>query len=247
MGGRWHLLQAGKRRKRMTILENTQLERRKVLGGMLAGGSVLLLPACATTGGFNLVEAIRQLLMLSSTRAFARLSAQGGYWDQGVSRLGLEGFLGNRGGVLAQILTSSLFRGRMENAFASVAERASDRAAPVVADAVRVIGVENAIALVRGEPTAATAFLRGSMGDALIQTMVPEVGQAMRIAQEPLVAQLLSRLSGVDVAGLSNSFSGKVNDVIWHEIGVEEAAIRANPRSTNDPLLIAVLTGASVL
>ena len=236
----------------MTILENTQfgqiqLERRKVLGGMLAGGSVLLLPACATTGGFNLVEAIRQLLMLSSTRAFARLSSEGGYWDQGISRLGLEGFLGNRGGVLAQILTSSLFRGRMENAFAHVAERASDRAAPVVADAVRVIGVDNAVALVRGEPTAATAFLRGNMGNALIETMVPEVGQAMRIAQEPLVGQLLSRLSGVDVAGLSSSFSGKVNDVIWHEIGVEEAAIRANPRATNDPLLIAVLTGANVL
>ncbi len=232
----------------MTILENTQIGRRTLLGGMLAGGSVLLLPGCTTMGGgFSLVEAIRQLLMLSSTRAFARLSAEGGYWDQGVSQLGLEGFLGNRGGVLAQILTSSLFRGRMERAFAGVAERASDRAAPVVADAVRVIGVENAIALVRGEPTAATAFLRGNLGDRLIQTMVPEVGQALRITQEPLVAQLLAQLTGVDVAGLSNSFSGKVNDVIWHEIGVEEAAIRANPRATNDPLLIAVLTGANVL
>lgn len=233
----------------MTLPENTQfgqiqLARRKVLGGMLAGGSVLLLPACATTSRFSLIDAIRQLLYLSSTRAFARLSAPGGYWDQGVSQLGLEGFLGNRGTVLAQILTSGLFRRRMERAFAGVAETASDRAAPVVADAVRVIGIDNAIALVRGEPTAATAFLRGNMGDALIQTMVPEVGQALRITQEPLVAQLLNQLTGVDVAGLSNTFAGRVNDVIWHEIGVEEAAIRADPLATNDPLLIGVLGAA---
>lgn len=229
----------------MTLLENTQfahiqIERRKVLGGMLAGGSLLLLPGCATTSRFSLIDAIRQLLYLSSTRAFARLTSPGGYWEQGVSQLGLEEFLGNRGTVLAQILTSGLFRRRMERAFAGVAETASDRAAPVVAEAVRVIGVENAIALVRGEPTAATAFLRGAMGDALVQTMVPEVGQALRAAQEPLVAQLLSQLTGVDVAGLSTSFAGRVNEVIWHEIGVEEAAIRA------DPLLIGVFGAARI-
>ena len=125
-------------------------------------------------------------------------------------------------------------------------KKASDRAAPAVADAVRVIGVQNAVALVRGGPTAATAFLRGEMGDSLIQTMVPEVGQALRIAQEPLVGQLLASLTRVDVTGVANSFSGKVNDVIWIEIGREESAIRANPQATGDPLLIAVLTAARV-
>lgn len=228
----------------MTILENTRSDRRQMLGGMLAGGSLLLLPGCATTSGFSLIDAIRQLLYLSSTRAFARLTNDGGYWDNGVTDLGLDGFLGTRGNVLAQILSSALFKSRLERAFAGIAEDASYRAAPLVTDAVRVIGVENAVALVRGGPTAATAFLRGEMGDALVQAMVPEVGQALRIAQDPLVGQLLSQLSGVDVPGVANTFSSQVNDVIWTEIGAEEAAIRANPRSTNDPLLIAVLTGS---
>ena len=228
----------------MTILENTRSDRRQMLGGMLAGGSLLLLPGCATTSGFSLVDAIRQLLYLSTTRAFARLTADGGYWDNGVTQLGLEGFLGTRGNVLAQILSSNLFKSRLERAFAGIAEDASYRAAPLVTDAVRVIGVQNAVALVRGGPTAATAFLRGEMGDALVQAMVPEVGQALRIAQEPLVGQLLSQLTGVDVPAVANTFSTRVNDVIWTEIGAEEAAIRANPQATNDPLLIAVLTGA---
>lgn len=215
------------------------LKRRTVLAGMLASGA-LTLPGCSTFGGFSFIDAIRQLLFLSSSHAFARLTADGGFWDESVDQLGLDSFMGNRGGVLASILTSALFKNRLDNAFADVAEKASDRAAPAVADAVRVIGIENAVALVRGGPTAATAFLRGEMGDSLIRTMVPEVGQALRIAQEPLVGQLLASLTGVDVTGVANTFSGTVNNVIWDEIGREEAAIRANPRSTNDPLLIGV-------
>lgn len=231
----------------MTAIYQAPLDRRRLLGTMVAGGAVLALPACTTTGGFSLVDAIRQLLYLSSTRAFARLTAEGGYWDDGVRTLGLEGIMGNRGGVLASILTSTVMRGRMERAFAGVARRASNRAAPLVADAVRVIGVDNAVALVRGEPTAATAFLRGNMGNMLVEAMVPEVGTAMRLAQEPLVAQLLQQLTGVDVANVSTAFSTRVNDAIWNEIGFEEAAIRRDPLSTNDPLLIGVFGAAARL
>lgn len=229
----------------MTVLENTTLGRRQLLGGIMAGGAVLALPGCATTGGgYSLVDAIRQLLYLSSTRAFARLTSDGGYWDNNVAQLDLEGFLGARGNVLGQILSSNLFKDRLARAFVPIAEEASWRAAPLVTDAVRVIGFQNALALVRGGPTAATSFLRGEMGNALVQAMVPEVGQALRVAQEPLVGQVLAALTGVDVARVANSFSTRVNDVIWTEIAAEEAAIRANPRSTNDPLLIAVLTGS---
>ncbi|MFC3097786.1 DUF4197 domain-containing protein [Alteraurantiacibacter palmitatis] len=228
-------------------LEKIGLDRRRMIGGLLAGGAVLTLPACATTQRWSLVDAIRQLLFLSSMNAFARLTAPGGYWDANVAQLGLEGFLGNRGNVLTSILTSALFKTRLERAFAGFARDASDRAAPLVTDAVRVIGFENAVALVRGGPTAATGFLRQQMGNALIEAMVPEVGRAMRIAQEPLVGQMLSALTGVDVPGVATTFSTRVNDVIWQEIGVEEAAIRANPRATNDPLLIGVFGAASYL
>ncbi len=230
----------------MTMIEKTAASRRGVLAGML-GASALALPGCSSFGGFSLVDAIRHLLFLSSSRAFARLTADGGYWDEGVELLGLDNIFGSRGGVLASILTSSLLKSRLDRAFIDIAERGSRRAAPLVADAVRVIGIENAVALVNGGPTAATGFLRGEMGNALVEAMVPEVGDAMRVAQEPLVAQILNELTGVDVARVSSTLSTRVNNVIWQEIGVEEAAIRANPQSTNDPLLIGVFGGASYL
>ena len=70
--------------------------------------------------------------------------------------------------------------------------------------------------------------------------MVPELGQAIRVAQNPVISNAIARLSGVDVAGVATRFSDDINDAIWTEMGVEEGEIRRNPRATNDPLLIGV-------
>jgi hypothetical protein len=218
------------------ILQN----RRALIAGSLATVGVLVLPGCATTGAFSFTEAIRRLLVLSSERAFVRLTAPGGFWDQQVAQIGLNRFFGNRGSVLGNILTSTLFKSRLEDVVADVAVDASYRAAPIVADTVRTIGWANAIDLIRGGPTAASSFLRQEMGLRLVEVMVPEVGQALRVAQDPLVGQLIAGLTGVDLGGVATTFSREVDDAIWTEIGREEAAIRADPGATRDPVLIGV-------
>lgn len=229
-------------------MENTSLRRRRgFLAGTIATAGLLALPACQSYGGISFTEAIRRLLVLSSERAFLRLTAPGGYWDQQVAQLGLERFFGTRGNVLGTILTSSLFKSRLEGVVANVAVDASYRAAPIVADTVRTIGFANAVALIRGGPTAASAFLRQEMGEALILAMLPQIGDALRVAEDPLVGQLLAGLTGVDVGRVARSFAEQVDDVVWGEIAREEAAIRANPRETRDPLLISVFGAGAAL
>ena len=219
--------------------------RRAFIAGSLATAAALALPGCATTGAFSFTEAIRRLLVLSSERAFVRLTAPGGFWDQQVAQIGLDRFVGNRGNVLTNILTSALFKDRLEGVVADIAVDASYRAAPIVTDAVRTIGWANAVDLSRGGPTAASSFLRQEMGEQLILAMLPEIGEAMRIAEDPLMGQLLSGLTGVDVQGVTRSFAREVDDAIWGEIGREEAAIRADPRATRDPVLISVFGPAA--
>lgn len=215
------------------------LARRGFLAGIGAAG-VLALPGCATYGGYSFTDAVARLLFLSSERAFDQMAAPGGFWDQQIAQIGFEDMLGARGGVLARILTSGLFKDRLARALAPIAYRGAQRAAPVVADTIRVIGFDNAIDLVRGGPTAATSYLRGEMGNRLIDTMLPEVGDGLRLAQDPIVGQALAALTGVDIPQIAGSFSSEVNDVIWQQMGMEEAEIRANPRSTNDPLIMGV-------
>lgn len=180
------------------------------------------------------------LLLLASENAFARLTQSGGFWDEQVARIGLNQLMGTRGDVLSRILTSALVKDRLEERFASFAIEASFRAAPVVTDAVRVIGFANAIDLVRGGPSAASTFLRAEMGTALIDAMVPELGEAIRLAEDPLIGQAIGALAGVDVSGVAGRIGREVDNAVWGEIAREEAAIRANPQATRDPLLIGV-------
>ena len=78
----------------------------------------------------------------------------------------------------------------------------------------------------------------------LVEAMVPQLGQAMRVASDPLVGQAISALAGVDIGGVANRVAGNIDNAIWSEIGREEAAIRANPQGTRDPLIIGVFGAA---
>lgn len=218
--------------------------RRTLIAGIAGAGALALLPGCASTGPvFSMEEAVRRLLLLAADNAFARLTEPGGFWDEQVARIGLEEFLGSRGNTLSRILTSQLFKDRLEERFAEFAIEASFRAAPVVTDAVRVIGVRNAIDLVRGGPDAASTFLRQEMGTALIDAMVPELGEAIRLAEDPLVGEALGALTGVRVGEVAGRIGRAVDDAIWGEIARAEAAIRADPGATRDPVLIGVFGG----
>jgi hypothetical protein len=228
------------------MVETRVLHRRRFIVGSLVAATALTLPGCASYGGgFSFTEAIRRLLVLSSERAFVRMTQPGGFWDQQVAQLGMDQILGRRGNVLGNILTSSLFKSRLEGVFADMAVDASYRAAPIVADTVRAVGFANAMDLIRGGPTAASGFLRQQMGERLVVAMLPEIGEAIRIAEDPLMGQLLSGLTGVDVSSMTRNFASQVDNVIWGEIAREEATIRADPGATRDPVLIGVFGGAS--
>jgi hypothetical protein len=236
-------------RTAMTAIIHYPLARRAILGAAATAGALVLLPGCTSTGGpLSMEEAVRRLLMLSAENAFARLTLPGGYWDQQIARAGLGTMLGARGDVLTRILTSQLVKSRLDEEFARFAVEASFRAAPVVTDAVRVIGIRNAVDLVRGGPSAASTFLRGEVGDRLVDAVVPGLGESLRLARDPLLFEAVRALTGVDTRATAARFAREIDNAIWGEIAREEAAIRANPRSTRDPLLIGVFgAGAGLL
>ena len=70
--------------------------------------------------------------------------------------------------------------------------------------------------------------------------MVPELGEAIRLADDPLVGQALGALTGVNISNVASRIGREVDNAVWGEIAREEAAIRADPGATRDPLLIGV-------
>ncbi|MEP1604885.1 MAG: DUF4197 family protein, partial [Marinomonas sp.] len=138
----------------MKFSENTSIDRRNMLRGGAASALLLTLPACAGVPGFGLTEAIQRLLEVSSQRAFARMTGDGGYWDSQIGGLGVDRMLGLNSNSLTGLLTSTVLKGRMQKAFAGIAEKGAERAAPLVAEGVRNISIADAAALVRGGPAA---------------------------------------------------------------------------------------------
>jgi hypothetical protein len=223
-------------------------DRRQLLVAGLAGAA-LTLPGCASMPGISLTEVIRRLLTLSSQNAFALLLQPGGFYDNSVARIALpDKFGGSRSNVvLNAVLQSASFRDRLQRQLNRAAEKGAERAAPLVADAVRNVSIEAADQIVRGGPQAASGFLRGKMGTALLDSMLPGISDGLRVFDDQVINKAVQSVTGFDIAALASDITRKADDAIWAAIGAEEASIRANPGKTNDPLLMGVFGVASKL
>jgi hypothetical protein len=236
------------RRSRMERSDITTPSRRIILAGM--GALPLLgLSGCAAGGlGFDLTEAIRRLLSLSSQRAFAALLAPNGFFDSNIARIDLPPQLGGQGAtnILSAILKSGPIRERLTKQVNRAAEKGAEIAAPMVTQAISSVSIADALSIIKGGPEAATNLLRTSMGDALLNGMIPGIDAGMKLFDNAVVQEALRNATGINLAGLVSDVSGKASNAIFRAIGKEEAAIRANPQATNDPLLIGVFAVAGL-
>ncbi|MDT0575038.1 DUF4197 family protein [Croceicoccus sp. F390] len=207
-------------------------------GVAVTGALALTLPGCAAYRQASLADAIQRLLTRSSQDAFARLLAPDGFLDAGLGREDLGELLGpQRSAALATILRAPQVRQRLDQTLNTVAADAAQTAAPQIADAVRLIGIDNARDLVNGAPSSATAALRAAMGRRLLDIMVPQVSQGLRIIEDPVIGPALSQLAGINLQNVTALLAGRIEETIWAEIGRQEAMIRANPAATGDRLL----------
>ena len=226
------------------------LTRRSLLRDAGLAMPLLFLPGCATTGlGGGVPEGLRRLLDISSTRALTRLVAQDGFLNDPEARIGLPARTDDRSAaVLGALLRSAPVQREMTLAINRAAGEAADRAAPIVYDSIRSLTFSDALGIARGGPTAATSYLERSIGDRIIEAMLPEVGVAMRqFGGNSVLGPVLGAATGIDIVGIQRNVTEQAARGLWRAIGREEAAIRANPASAGDRLVEAMLTGSQLL
>ncbi|NCN83539.1 MAG: DUF4197 domain-containing protein [Sphingomonadales bacterium] len=216
--------------------------RRSVLGFGAAAG-LLALPGCSSLPGMSLTEAVKRLLTVSSQNAFAQLLQPNGFFDSQVARLSVPDSLGGSRvtNIASALLRSKPIQDRLLRQVNRAAENGAELAAPIVAETIRNMSISDALAIVNGGPRAATSLLQGQLGNTLVERMLPGVGSGLRLFDNEIINLVLSQATNIDFASISRDVTNKVNDAIYRSIGAQEESIRANPRATNDPLLIAVL------
>jgi len=209
----------------------SQFSRRGLIGAGLIL-PLLTLPGCTTAlGGFSFEKAVRRLLTLSAQRAFARLMRDDGFFADRVAQVTLPAELGGTGAtsILAALLQTPAVQEkllRQVNQAAGVAARA---ATPIILDTIRDIPIPDAVAIVRGDSDAATAFLERSLGDSIYEALLPGVGIGLRLADSAVVTDALKAATGLDHAGLQRDVARKASAGIFRAIAREEIAIRADP------------------
>lgn len=224
----------------VTAAMDMSLSRR----GLIAAGlalPLLGLTGCATRLGdlLDLEGAIRRLLTLSSQRAFARLLADEAFFRDDLARIELPPQLGGSQitRALAIALGTRAVQERLLRVVNEAAAEGAERAAPVVYDSIRDMPIADAVSIVRGGPTAATDHLARSVGERIFDAIFPEVGEALRLAENGVVQRVLQVATGINFAGLQADVTRKTAAAIYRAIGREEAAIRADPQATGDPVL----------
>ena len=182
------------------------------------------------------------LLLLAAHRALTALMREGGFYDDAIARISLpRAFGGERAGnVITAILLSQGVRDRLLHQANRAAEHGAELASPMIADVARTMPIGEALAVVRGSPSAATDLLKGRIGNSLIPTMLPGIDKGLRLFDSEIVTEALRLASGIDFAAFRDDVTAKAADSVFRAIAREEAAIRADPASTNDPLLIGV-------
>ncbi len=217
------------------------LDRRHFLAAS-GVAALLVLPGCASLPSLSLTEAVKRLLTLSSQNAFAKLMQPNGFFDSQVARISVPEKLGGTRvtNIATAMLRSKPIQKRLLKQVNRAAEKGAELAAPVIADTIRSMSIADAAAIIRGGDRAATELLQNELGTTLVTQMLPGVSKGLNLFDNEIINLVLSQVSDINFADISDDVTNKVSDAIYRSIGAQEARIRANPQATNDPVIIGV-------
>lgn len=217
------------------------LDRRALLLGVMLAP----LAGCATGPRYSVEDGFQRLLTLSTQRAFARLFAPNGFYDAQIARIDLlpmpEGPSGKLRAIIEAVMRTEAVRRRVSMMLNRVAQDAARRAMPIITDAIRGMSRDEALAAFNAGPTAATDLLRSRAGPAVVDAILPGMSEGLRADAAEVLGAATMAATGIDYVELGRTLARQAMFGMFAAIGREEAAIRADPAATRDPVLIALI------
>jgi Protein of unknown function (DUF4197) len=207
------------------------------------------LTACTGMGGLgsvNLVEAIKQLLLLSTQRGLGKLASDGGFLNNAAAKIGMGDALGsNKMGAVLAVLNQLGVLGGVETGLNRAAEQAAGKIAPWIADGVKGMNISDAASIINGSGDAATNLLKTAIGNKLQGELGGLVGGALQTLNVlgPLMGAAGINIGGLNIGDLVGGVTNKAGNAIFGAIANEERAIRANPQASGNATIIAAFAG----
>jgi hypothetical protein len=218
------------------------MDRRLLLSSLVFLG--VAQAAWAKTSSKEAASGIKEALGRATDSVIDRLGKDGGFWTDKIVQVALPGPLKKATKILKLTDKAGITKG-LHRSLNTAAEKATPLAKPLLKKAINDMTLTDALGIVTGGQTAATDYLRRSVGPDIEKQMRPLVADQLKGVDAYGQLNKLIDKTGLPIKGLSQDdltdhVTKKTADGIFHYMGVEEANIRANPAKTGSKLLKSV-------
>lgn len=187
---------------------------------------------------------LKDALKVASQRVVGRVGRTDGYNGDAAIRIPLPGPLEKLQGPLAAVGAGGLL-GDLQLRMNRAAEQAAPKALDIFVDAAARMTIDDARAILTGPQDAATQYFKRTATPSLTTAFRPIVDQSLAGAGAAGVFKSVQAKAGaIPLVGqsaqnfnLTDFTVGKALDGLFHYLGTEEAAIRANPAARTTDLL----------
>ncbi|MEO8852543.1 MAG: DUF4197 domain-containing protein [Ginsengibacter sp.] len=226
-----------------SISLSAQNDSSQKLGGLFKKASSML---SKNSSGSNLssdqiVSGLKEALSLGAQKSSDKLSAVDGFFKDAVVKILLPKQVQDIESKMRMFGMGKL----VDNAELSMnraAEDAAKSAAPIFLSAIKQMTVTDALNILRGQDTAATAYLRKTTTPDLVASFKPVIEESLKKTDAAKywkeVFSAYNRFSSKPVDTDINSYvTGKALDGIFYYVAKEEIDIRQNPAARATDIL----------
>ncbi len=233
----------------VTFFASAQKDSSNKLGGFFKKANSIISKSSSTGGNLSsdeIVAGLKEALSLGAQKSADKLSATDGFFKDAAVKILLPKQVRDIENKMRMLGLGKL----VDNAELSMnraAEDASKSAAPIFLSAIKKMTVTDALNILRGTDTAATAYLRKTTTPQLTGAFKPVIEESLRKTDATKywkdVFTAYNRFSSTPVDTDINSYvTQKALDGIFHYVAAEEINIRQNPAGRVTDILKKVFT-----
>jgi ribosomal protein L22 len=209
---------------------------------LLAFPFLLLASGCGTAGNIlnnsgmtqsEIASGLKEALIVGSQNSSNRLSAVDGFFNNSLHKI----WMPPEAQKVENALRSVGLGSQVDKAILAMnraAEEAAKSAGSIFVDAIRQMSISDAVNILRGSDTAASAFFRQATTQRLYASFQPVINNALaKTKATQYWSEVFSLYNKISTKPVTTDLSGYVTqraiDALFHELKNEEIKIRTDP------------------
>ena len=199
-------------------------------------------------GTEEIISGLKEALTIGAEKGTSLLSKENGFFNNQLLKI----ILPPEAQQVEKTLRSIGLGKQVDEAILSMnrgAEEACKQAAPIFVNAIRGIDVKDAVGILKGSDTAATAYLRGNTTSSLTQSFRPVIEESLKkVNATKYWNSMITAYNKISLKKINPDLAAYVTEKalngVFVQMAAEEKEIRKNPAARTTDLLKKVFSNS---